>query len=60
MATLLVVWVAFAGSHAEGITAFVMASATLRLDVVLFPAVGWTYWFAWLVIFLFACFMVRR
>jgi signal transduction histidine kinase len=54
---MLVAWVGFAGTRTEAIVAVVGSSATLALNVILFPTVGWSYWAAWMVIFLFAWFM---
>jgi signal transduction histidine kinase len=54
---MLVAWVGFAGTRTEAIVALVSSSATVALDVILFPDVGWSYWSAWTVIFLFAWFM---
>jgi signal transduction histidine kinase len=54
---LLVAWVGFAGTRGEGVLALVLSSATIALDVGLNPQLTWSYWFGWLVIFLFAWFM---
>jgi signal transduction histidine kinase len=54
---LLVAWVGFAGTRGEGMLALLLSVATIALDVMLYPAVSWSYWFGWLVILLFAWFM---
>jgi len=53
---LLVVWVAFAGTRAEGVAALVLASATVALDVTI-AAGSWSFCIEWVVSFLLAWFM---
>ena len=50
--TLLVLWVAFAGSRAEGLIALTLAFATMTLgvSVIVAPAIGaipWEFWTEW-------------
>jgi signal transduction histidine kinase len=54
---LLVAWVAFAGTRAEGLAALALASATVALDVVINPNVTWSFCIEWMVSFLLAWFM---
>jgi signal transduction histidine kinase len=54
---LLVAWVAFAGTRAEGVATLALASATVALDVIINPNVTWSFWIEWGVSFLLAWFM---
>jgi len=54
---LLVAWVAFAGTRAEGVAALMLASATVALDVAVNSAVTWSFCIEWVVSFLLAWFM---
>lgn len=54
---LLVAWVAFAGTRAEGVAALIFASATVALDVAFNSAVTWSFCIEWVVSFLLAWFM---
>jgi len=54
---LLVSWVAFAGTRAEGVATLALASATVALDVIINPNVTWSFWIEWVVSFLLAWFM---
>ncbi len=56
---LLVPWMTFAGTLAEGIVALVLASATVALSILLAPPgqAGWTGWVEWSMAFLLTWFM---
>ena len=54
---LLVAWIGFSGTRAEGIAALASATAVICLDIALQSRVVWAFFFYWTVGFLFAWFM---
>jgi signal transduction histidine kinase len=58
---LLVLWVGFAGSFAEGVTALILSAATLILTVAVgAPSSVWSVWLAGLLIVWFMALVLRR